>query len=475
MKKVKIETVYLVISLIVGILFVFIVPPFQSPDEDSHFVKSYALANGEITPDEKKGNYGFYIPEDMNDYINEQLSHMSDLDIKYTYKDIYFEQLLASSYSNKTFRGNSAATASFFAYVIPALGIKTALTINAFDYSNVSDSKTVGTSVLVQYARLFSLIAYTIIGYFAIKITPKFKKTFFTVMLLPSSIFLRSMVTYDSIILVFAALAVAVMLRLYCDKKHIFNKYDFISLVISGYLLLNIKTVYSIIFLLMLFIPYKRFNTKKNMLKMYIFMVGSALLLTILTKLCFFGVSSETAEIVINQHNWVSANIFSTLGIVIDNIFSQMSTQLYWMTGTLGLLDTYLPVLVLHMIYLNMFVIILYDLFSEKLVLPWYVSISYVALIFISIMAIYLVMYLDWTPVILNEVGGSGITGVQGRYFIPYLLMIPFVFSNKITNLISSKLKNIIEKCKHIFDNYYWVIPVSSLVVTLFIVFIRYY
>ena len=42
------QRVYVYIALIVGILFVFLTPPFQSPDEDSHFKRSYQIAKGNI-------------------------------------------------------------------------------------------------------------------------------------------------------------------------------------------------------------------------------------------------------------------------------------------------------------------------------------------------------------------------------------------------------------------------------------------
>ena len=44
------QRVYVYIALIVGILFVFLTPPFQSPDEDSHFKRSYQIAKGNIYP-----------------------------------------------------------------------------------------------------------------------------------------------------------------------------------------------------------------------------------------------------------------------------------------------------------------------------------------------------------------------------------------------------------------------------------------
>ena len=65
MEKFSIEKKYLYIALIFGILFVFIVPPFQSPDEDSHFKKAYQVSKGKLYPEVKKNVIGNYFPTEM--------------------------------------------------------------------------------------------------------------------------------------------------------------------------------------------------------------------------------------------------------------------------------------------------------------------------------------------------------------------------------------------------------------------------
>ena len=42
-------------ALIFGIILVVLIPPFQSPDEDSHFKKAYCVSNGKLYPTEKNG------------------------------------------------------------------------------------------------------------------------------------------------------------------------------------------------------------------------------------------------------------------------------------------------------------------------------------------------------------------------------------------------------------------------------------
>ena len=63
MEKFSIEKKYIYISLVFGLLFVFIVPPFQSPDEDSHFKKAYQVSKGHLYPSIRKNVAGNYFPK----------------------------------------------------------------------------------------------------------------------------------------------------------------------------------------------------------------------------------------------------------------------------------------------------------------------------------------------------------------------------------------------------------------------------
>ena len=73
MNTISIQKKFIYLAMIFGILFVMLIPPFQGPDEDSHFKKAYVLAAGNIFPDVHEGKTGYYLPADMIDYISEQL------------------------------------------------------------------------------------------------------------------------------------------------------------------------------------------------------------------------------------------------------------------------------------------------------------------------------------------------------------------------------------------------------------------
>ena len=115
-KGISIEKLFVVIGLIVGCMFIYIIPPFQSPDEDSHFKKAYSIANGNLYAKSENKTIGLEIPEAMNDYINNKLSMMGNRELKYSYNDFYYDQYLTNDLSKTSFYRVSTSETSPIAH-----------------------------------------------------------------------------------------------------------------------------------------------------------------------------------------------------------------------------------------------------------------------------------------------------------------------------------------------------------------------
>ena len=101
MKKITVERVFIYIALIFGILFVFLTPPFLSPDEDTHFLKSYSVSKGIAYPIVKNGRMGNSFPKQMINDINKKLEFNGNMKKKYTYQDYFNEQFDIMDYNKK--------------------------------------------------------------------------------------------------------------------------------------------------------------------------------------------------------------------------------------------------------------------------------------------------------------------------------------------------------------------------------------
>ncbi len=431
-KGISIEKLFVVIGLIVGFMFIYIIPPFQSPDEDSHFKKAYSIANGNLYAKSENKTIGLEIPEAMNDYINNKLSMMGNRELKYSYNDFYYDQYLTNDLSKTSFYRVSTSETSPSAHLIPGIGILIAKLFGLIFFKGNPS-----IAFMLSFARFFSLLSYLTIGYFAIKLTPAFKKSFFAVLLMPMSIFLGSMVTYDNLLISITALAVASILKLTYDKKEKFNNKWFIIFAVIGYILLNVKVIYAPILGLMLFIPNERFKNKdkKEKWKTYLLLGTVIILATILLKIPNLLLeSTKSSDLYSKQLQYVLSHPLSYTKILLNNIRGQLIQQLYWMVGTFGLLDTYLPPLFMFISFINLIIVFITDGISEKIKINYKQKIIVLLSFILGVVGMYTAMYLYWTVDVLGEVGGNAITGVQGRYFIPLLISLPLLFSNSIFN-----------------------------------------
>ena len=464
MSKWKEEKAYLYISLLFGVLFLLLTPPFQSPDEDSHFKKSYQISKGNLYSEVEKNRIGDYFPNDMLNYIEDKLTFIGDRDQKYSFSEMVADQYAKMNYEDQKFSSYSTATIMPLAYTAPSLGIVVSkVAAKIFDLDMVS------TSYMLYFARAFSLLLSVFLTYLAIKITPVFKKTFVVISLLPMVLFLASMVTYDNILNSLTLLALALILRLTYDKelKTIPKKY-FIALAAIGIVLLNVKTIYFLIFLLMFLIPVKKFKDKKGMIKTALILIGIILGATILLKLptLLQKVSSSDSDLVGQQISYVLSHPWQFLVIIWNNIINQRFFQLNSMVGLFGLIDTYLPFVAVCGIYLYLILIALAEGSSDSIKIKKSMKIMTCIVVVISVIAIYGVMYISWTPQLLKEVGGDQISGVQGRYFLPLLMPLLLLFSNK--KIKDNRIFKAIRKN-------YLIVPIVMLTISVTTILLRYW
>ena len=401
-KEYNYAKLFLILSLFFGTLLVILVPSFNSPDEETHFMYAYEISNGKIQATNKGKVSGHYIPNSIFQRVSKRHELIADFEKKYSYSEMYYDNLYPSVYDEKTFAILSTQTQPVIAYIAPVIGIKIASKMESF-----MGGKEIGVDVLVQFARFFSLFAYSIICYFAIKITPKFKRAFFAILLLPMSLFLRSMVTYDGFILAIVALVLANILNLIENDNCLFSKKYIILFIITGFVLFNVKMVYSIVFLGVFAISSKKFGDKKTKWKKIALIIIAVLGLTILRKLFYLKINANINALSSKQLDFVLHHPIEYLKILFYNIKGKAKLHSWWMLGTYGYLDTYVPVLFQFLLKIYLIVIILIDIFNEKLKISFKYKIGYLLLMIFGIIGIFTIMYISWTPVVLNKIGGS--------------------------------------------------------------------
>lgn len=464
------EKIFLVIMLFFGISIIYLTPPMCTPDENTHFINAYAVGCGKLLPELYEGELGRYIPETIAEFISlNNQKYVGNFEIKYNFMEQYFNSWLPNNQENVVFwnMGN-LATINPSGYLVSGMGIR----VGSIFAKMIGKGYDTPYNLLI-FARIFNTIFYVIVGYFAIKKTPFLKRTMLILLLMPMSLFLGVSLSYDAILIPICALFFSYVFYLILEKK-IITRVDIFVILMCTFFMLGIKTAYAPFLFLLFFIPRKKFGNQTRYIKCIIATVLIGIVVyfgynTIL-QISLNGYHLAENELITAQKEYFFSHLYKIPRIIIDTLFYNSQFYIEGFYGKLGQLDTnfILPVTVYFYILLG--VVLLKDicLVTNKISLK--IRIMDGILVLVSLGGIFFNMYLTWTPLVL-EVGGSVISGVQGRYFIPLFLFLCFPFLNGIL-VNNNNWCKYIEKISILFSE---ILVVQSGILTCLILLIRYW
>lgn len=284
--------------------------------------------------------------------------------------------------------------------------------------------------------KLFNLLFYVMLFYFAIKKIPYGKTLLAVFGLVPTSIFMASNYSYDPWVIGFIVLAYSFFFYEIQNPDKKLEAKNVVCMIVFLILGCMPKAVYCVLGLPFLFMPKAKFKDKKQRLMYYmpVAIAGVALLATFAVPALIQGVGSGDSRggeginanaqlaYILSDPIAYARVFFHFLKdyLSFGNMQSYMQRYFYFGNG-----DFYVPV----------FVILVIVAFLDKKKATnqrILVRISCVAASLLAVAACATVMYIVFTPV-----GFEQIFGCQGRYILP--AMIPFlvaispdVFDNKI-------------------------------------------
>ena len=243
--------------------------------------------------------------------------------------------------------------------------------------------------------------------------------------------------SYDSIIVSFAILFISQVLYMR-EKEGVITVKDIVLCAIFGVLLAPSKMVYIPILLIIYIIPNEKFGLsykKAYIIKTTIFLVAIAIMLLIQSRTIANSVgdpelswSEEEARSV----SWVIKHPIQTLKVYINTLFSKGE---YYVEGMAGASLGWLQINVPGYVYEPFYLFLVYSFMmrkDEEKDLCFYNKLWIFLIIIAGVFLVLTSILLAWTPM-----SSMVIEGVQGRYFIPFLLLLMLVLRNK--HIIVSK------------------------------------
>jgi len=398
------------------LIFTFLVPPFQKPDERTHFEQSLIISKGYLSCT-KKSNNTIPIEKKYIDFIKtpylDLLTHgRGKLPVS-----IFLDDLFSNKQDNNKINFNIDHLCSF--PIVSYLPQAFALTVASISKLNPIMS--------LYFGRLFmGILGYFWFLYLYKKIAKNFKLILLFTFALPMTLHQISSFSYDTVHIMLG-LTFFVLVVSFPRKRESSQKLHYFKLFLILLLFLASKKIgYETFFLFLFLIP---FEIKPMIISSLIFIP-----FYFLSKLngSFDLQNSLTNQIInpISQLNFLFSNPINIIKVVTITTIHRFSFYLQSLIGIFGWLEYGLDPLS-YLLYGLFFIYLLTDSnFMKKQILLKNKIIFLFFTLIISYIFIVLLAY------VFNTVPGTMTAhGVQGRYFIsflPFIILFFIQFKNKI-------------------------------------------
>jgi len=416
MKGKNIYKIFIVLSLMLGMIFSILIPLYQVPDEVTHLNLLYSNLGNDIYFTDYTNNYGdtTRIIGNYDEKINldEYFSFDEKLNIIDKIKKIDIHVI------------------SYFPQTIGII---------------VSELFNLPILVAVTISEFFAVIFYTFICLIALRLIPIKKELMMMIMLLPMCIQQMGSFSYDMILICFSFLFISYIFYLKYKKKSIDIK-DLGILVGILSVIALVKIPYVLLGLLIFILPTKKIILLDKIKKIYSKNKKIKLAFTLICVAIIVGFVLIKFLLKIDYVKVLFAFILNPIEGIKLIIRTLMKNYLYYpmsIVGYFGWLDT--PVSILFLIFIIIFLLIVNLLSKDNNSKKYNLKLKeriYILSLGIFLSLIIIISLYNWTLGYLGVDNSNlsiyhysyymdllnSILGVQGRYFIPVipLFFIPF-------------------------------------------------
>lgn len=437
LRKASIEKVVFSTILFLGSFFIIVIPPYAVPDEGTHFVTAYAQSNwllGEEALDDEgivRGDVG------AGTYVTK--TEIPNASTYAQYARGLFGKTDDFSYTNVTLR--KPIELRQLGYVPQVLGI--------------SIGRLTGANAIQIFflGRLFALLAYAVIMYWATKIMPFGKMILFMVGILPMTLQQAVSYNYDSVLNGTLFLMISFLFYLIYQKERVCWK-DVLIVIGLSCIIIPIKFIYFPIVGLGILIPKDKFGGKWRKAVAAFTIAGSGLIIILFMRLqTIINATSASAR----HSGGISSGLdyysisycithpLDCFKIVFQSITENISFYVESLVGSsLGWFAIEIPGLIIIGFVILLLISSLQEENKSQLSgIQRGVIVGIGGGISLLVMLTFLIAE--------TYIGSDTIIGVQGRYFLPILPLILVSLKNK-TIVLKKNINNSIIICALILE-----------------------
>lgn len=413
----KEHNAFLLISLISGFMIILFVPntTFYSYDDETHFKNAYTLLDfGNTSWSDTAKQMTIAMP-----FSFDSVNSKEDIKNLNNYLNANHRNIVSTSSEGRFIKYTK------FAYLPSAICLKLGKLVN------------LPFSVLFKFGKLGNLLFYSFMMFFSIKTITKGKTFLAFLALIPTNIWLASNYSLDPIIFSSIALGISMFIHELTNKSKILSEKHMILFIVAMIFGILPKAIYAPLILLPVLLPHEKFINKKHEKKfkigivmIFIVLMSSFVLPAILSPSQAGDVRVQATSQIGQIKNILSypigyINVFlNNAGLqFFSKLFAPETISNFGYLGTTNNLTYYLSFIIL-------IILSVIEFGKKKININCKLRSFFVIICFVIIGLIWTALYLDYTAV-----GSLEMQGVQGRYFIPLLILLPFIFN--ITNHIN--------------------------------------
>ena len=425
-KKVRIEWCAFLAVLVLGCMYLVVLPPLSAPDEIAHFSTAYGISNQMMGMD-ATDEYGFVLIRKEDEFLqNVELVNDDEERISlgrtlthYTWHKIadrITPVTILEGQKEMISSVNGMNHSTPVSYLVPAIGITTARLLG------------VNCILLAFLGRFFNLLFYAAFVYGAVKVLPFGKTVLFGVSILPMALHLAASFSYDTFLMGMCFFFGSYCMHLAYAKPQVTWK-DILLLALLAAAFGPCKMVYAVMMGFAFLIPVKKFGGWKQWIisaASVLAAFGAAMILVNMATITNYAVSTDTyvewAGETTYSLIWIKHHFQDFLRVMYDSLVhlgDEWTLQLFG--SMLGNLDPVLsvPFAVIAAMAACLVLLGLKHAGEALYMKPWQkVWICLIA--FGCLLGLMGAMLIAWTPL-----SSPVVEGVQGRYLLP---VIPFVF-----------------------------------------------
>lgn len=390
------------VALAIGVAYLAVTPPFQVPDENAHYWRAIAIANGHLMPPRQRPAV-MLVPRGYVGF----LWHMLNFRPGQRGWSENFEQARQHIPLDRA----DKRRVDYPAFYSPVPYMPQAVVVAVAQRANAKP-------VLVFYlGRTANLLVAVLVIALAIHLVPRASLLIAAVSLLPMALFLFGSWSADAITIALAILVAALWFRS-IESREMVTVRETVAITIAGLALALCKPVYFLLGLTAFAVPGSRFRSRGHRAGFAGAAVGATVAGTLVAagyaRSGFYNIRADLPVDPSAQLRCMASDPIRFLGVLLGDLIANGRVYIEGVIGRLGWNDLKLPA---WLIVLELLVVLIVAL-SGAMELGPARRIVAIGIAAATVVVILVSQYLVWSIIC-----GDKLEGVQGRYFVPIAVL----------------------------------------------------